>query len=100
MDEPTSHLDISHRLQIESLIRELREEGKTIILATHDFQSSAAVADKIVVLDQGRIRLNDSAQSVLESQRLDEIYQVKFNRIGGLGELPILIAKEANSVPL
>lgn len=97
MDEPTSHLDISHRLQIESLIRELRDEGKTVILATHDFQSAASVADRIVVLDQGRVKLNDLAQTVLESERLDEIYQVNFKRVFGFGSLPILIADESNS---
>jgi|CXWL01.1.fsa_nt_gi iron complex transport system ATP-binding protein len=100
MDEPTSHLDISHRLQIERLIRELRTEGKTVILATHDFQSAASVADRIVVLDRGRIMLNDSAQAVLESRCLDDVYQVSFNRINGYGPLPILIAEEINSIPL
>ncbi len=99
MDEPTSHLDISHRLQIETLIRELRSEGKTVILATHDFQSAASVADRIVVLDIGRVKLNDSAQTVLESESLDEIYQVSFQKVYGFGPLPILIATETSSSP-
>ncbi len=99
MDEPTSHLDISHRLQIETLIRELRSEGKTVILATHDFQSAASVADRIVVMDLGRVQLNDSAQAVFESDSLDEIYQVSFQKVYGFGPLPILVAKETNSSP-
>lgn len=55
-DEPTSALDVSVQAQILMLLRRLVEErGIGIILITHDFAAVRAVADRVVVMQQGRI---------------------------------------------
>jgi len=56
LDEPLSALDLKLR---ESLMAELREmhqrDGATILYATHDYNGAAAVADRVALLDRGRL---------------------------------------------
>ncbi len=54
-DEPTTALDVSVQKRILGLFRRLKEEGKSIILVTHDFGVVAEVGDKVIVLKEGRI---------------------------------------------
>ena len=58
-DEPTAMLDPSGRAEILSIIRDLHEQGKTIILITH-FMEEAAQADRIVVMEKGRPILDET----------------------------------------
>lgn len=54
-DEPTTALDVSVQKKILQLFRKLREEGKSILLVTHDFGVVAEVGDRVIVLREGKI---------------------------------------------
>jgi peptide/nickel transport system ATP-binding protein len=55
-DEPTTALDVTTQKQILSLIRELQEQHNTaVVFITHDFGVVAEIADRIVVMNQGRV---------------------------------------------
>jgi len=54
-DEPTTALDVSVQKKILALFRRLKEEGKAVILITHDFGVVAEVGDRVIVLKEGRI---------------------------------------------
>lgn len=53
LDEPTSGLNREETLKIVSLIQELRHEGMNIILVEHDMETIMALADRIIVLNNG-----------------------------------------------
>ncbi|AYD89376.1 molybdate ABC transporter permease subunit [Actinomyces lilanjuaniae] len=56
LDEPTASLDVSARQELRHLVsRRAREEGLTVLLVTHDVVDVAALADTVVVLEQGRV---------------------------------------------
>ena len=55
LDEPTAGLDPRSRNELRALIRELRAEGRTILLSTHDLQEAAELCDRIAIIDRGRI---------------------------------------------
>src|ERR1700760_2007897 len=55
LDEPTAALGVMESAQVEDLIAGLRERGTTILLACHDIDQMFRLADRIVVLRQGRI---------------------------------------------
>lgn len=55
LDEPTAGLDVSTRVVLHELIRELREEGTTILLSTHDMAEAEAMADRVAILLRGRL---------------------------------------------
>jgi NitT/TauT family transport system ATP-binding protein len=56
LDEPFASLDVILREQLYQLLREIRiQYKKTIIMVTHDFRDAIALADRILILSQGRI---------------------------------------------
>jgi len=55
LDEPTFGQDRARADELLGLLRELNEEGKTIIVVTHDMQLVAEYADRMVVLADGRV---------------------------------------------
>ncbi|GAB3686945.1 daunorubicin resistance protein DrrA family ABC transporter ATP-binding protein [Actinocorallia lasiicapitis] len=55
LDEPTAGLDPVAAAEFRTLIRELRAEGRTVLLATHDLDEAAALCDRISLIDQGRL---------------------------------------------
>jgi signal transduction histidine kinase/ABC-type cobalamin/Fe3+-siderophores transport system ATPase subunit len=55
LDEPTASLGVKEAAQVEQLIMGLRQQGTTILLACHDIDQMFRLADRIVVLRQGRI---------------------------------------------
>jgi oligopeptide/dipeptide ABC transporter ATP-binding protein len=69
-DEPTTALDVTIQAQILALLAELkRESGMAMVLITHDFGAIAGVADRVAVMQAGRIVELDSAARVLEAPR-------------------------------
>jgi len=54
LDEPTRGLDYAQKDELASLLLELKQEGKTIIMATHDVELVAACADRVILLAEGR----------------------------------------------
>ncbi len=71
LDEPTAMLDPSGRREVIETVKKLnREEGITIVLITH-YMDEAVQADRVVVVDGGKIRMDDIPQKVFA--RVDEI---------------------------
>jgi ABC-2 type transport system ATP-binding protein len=60
LDEPTLGLDPQTSNFIRTFIKELREQGKTIILTTHDMIEAEMLSDRVAIIDQGKISALDS----------------------------------------
>lgn len=54
MDEPTAALGVRETAQVLDLVRKLKEDGRAVILISHNMQDVAAVADRVVILSSGR----------------------------------------------
>lgn len=55
LDEPTAGLDVEARLSLHEHIRNLKSQGKTIILASHDMAEVETLCDRIAILNSGKI---------------------------------------------
>jgi ABC-2 type transport system ATP-binding protein len=55
LDEPTTGLDPQVRLEIHSLIAELRDARRTILLTTHYIEEAERLCDRVAIIDQGKI---------------------------------------------
>jgi iron complex transport system ATP-binding protein len=55
LDEPTAHLDVSRRLEVLALVRELADEGCSALVVSHDLGLAARECDRLAVLGEGRI---------------------------------------------
>jgi ABC-2 type transport system ATP-binding protein len=55
LDEPTAGLDVASRTELHSLMQELKSQGSTLILATHDMAEAEKMTDRIAILLRGEI---------------------------------------------
>jgi len=55
LDEPTAGLDPHARRELRSLIGEMRADGRTVLLSTHDLEEAEQLCDRVAVLDAGRL---------------------------------------------
>ena len=55
LDEPTAGLDVASRTELHSMMRELKSQGTTLILATHDMAEAEKMTDRIAILLRGEI---------------------------------------------
>jgi ABC-2 type transport system ATP-binding protein len=55
LDEPTAGIDPQGRLVIRDVIRSLRDEGVCVLLTTHDLEEADKLADRVVIVDHGRV---------------------------------------------
>jgi len=75
MDEPFANLDWPGVVQTLSIIRDLKNSGKTIIILTHELEKTLAFADRLVILHRGVIRNDGPPAEVLDS--LDPAWGVR-----------------------
>jgi ABC-2 type transport system ATP-binding protein len=64
LDEPTAGMDPIAAREFRSLIGELRAEGRTILLATHDMVEAETLCDRVTLIDRGRILATESPRSL------------------------------------
>jgi iron complex transport system ATP-binding protein len=77
LDEPTSHLDIGHQLDILDRVRRLsRRRGTAVVAALHDLNLAARFADRIVILSRGRKYLDGPPDEVLSERLLARVWGV------------------------
>ncbi|MDR2661769.1 MAG: energy-coupling factor ABC transporter ATP-binding protein [Treponema sp.] len=69
MDEPFANLDFTGVVQVLSIIRTLKQEGVTLIILTHELEKVLALADRLVILDRGKIREDGKPAEVLDRLR-------------------------------
>jgi energy-coupling factor transport system ATP-binding protein len=69
LDEPTSGQDEPFLRELGSLIRELREEGKTVLLVTHDLEFAAEQTSRWLILADGRIIADGSPEEVMADRQ-------------------------------
>ena len=74
-DEPTSALDPELEVEVVRVIRLLAEEGRTMILVTHDMALARAIADKVVFLHLGRIEEEGPPDQVFEAPKSARLRQ-------------------------
>lgn len=55
LDEPTAGLDVASRTELHSMMQELKSQGSTLILATHDMAEAEKMTDRIAILLRGEI---------------------------------------------
>jgi iron complex transport system ATP-binding protein len=74
LDEPTASLDIAHEMSLFELLSELRRDGVTVVIVTHNINVAARYADRLVMLDRGRIAATGSPDHVLTRDTVQSVY--------------------------
>lgn len=74
LDEPTASLDISHREQAMRLLSGLAGAGSTVVAVIHDLNVAAGYADRLVLINKGRVVASGTPAEVLDPDLLEEVY--------------------------
>ena len=74
LDEPTNHLDIRHQLEILRLLRDL---GLSVVTALHDLNLAAAFADRVLLLDKGRLVGSGRPDEILTADAIRSTFKVE-----------------------
>lgn len=91
LDEPTSALDIAQTLHINSLLRKLIDEGKTIVTVTHDLPSASETADFTILMNRGGCVWQ--GKGFPPAQNLSEVYELP---VSHFDQLPDKIETHSN----
>jgi ABC-2 type transport system ATP-binding protein len=78
LDEPTAGVDVSLRRDMWALVRRLRDRGATIVLTTHYIEEAEEMADRVGVIDRGRLVLVEETAALMHKfgkRRLSVIMQ-------------------------
>lgn len=68
LDEPTSGLDPANSRTMKGIIKELKEQGKTIIITTHNMHDAAELCDRVAFIIDGKIRALDTPRNLMKSK--------------------------------
>jgi len=84
LDEPTIGLDVVARQELRDLIREWnREEGVTVFLTSHDAGDIESVARRVIVINHGRVVLDDKVSTVRRKFLRSKIIGARFEELPG-----------------
>jgi len=67
VDEPTSQIDVVGKHKIWNMIRALRDEGSTIILATNELYEADQLSDRVAIMHKGRLLVCDTPKNLKDS---------------------------------
>ena len=83
LDEPTSGLDPQSRLFMWDRVRELRLKGVTIVLTTHDMDEAAEMADRVGIVDHGKLLALDTPSSLIRGLSGQSVLEVTVHKAPG-----------------
>ncbi|HLS79144.1 MAG TPA: heme ABC transporter ATP-binding protein [Nocardia sp.] len=75
LDEPTAALDLGHQEQVLRLAAARAGEGAAVVVVLHDLGIAAAYADRVAVLEAGRVAADGPPREVLTGELLSRVYQ-------------------------
>ena len=77
LDEPTTFLDISHQFDLLELLRDLNEQGKTVVTVLHDLNQAARYARHLIVMKDGRVVTAGAPGEVITPPLIEEVFGLR-----------------------
>lgn len=76
LDEPTSHLDITHQIKILDLLHRLNQEmGLTVLMVIHDLNLASEYCDQLILFNEGQVFTQGAPEEVLTFDTIETVYQ-------------------------
>lgn len=74
LDEPTSHLDLVNQLETLSLLKDLRDQGKTVIVVIHDLEPAFTFGDYIYLMSNGELVDSGTPDEMCSSNKIKDVF--------------------------
>jgi iron complex transport system ATP-binding protein len=93
LDEPTNHLDLQHQATILSLARiQAEKDSLAVLMALHDLNLVSLYADRVILLENGRIAAQGTPENVLTEEQINRVYQTQIEVVKVAEyEIPIIL---------
>lgn len=91
LDEPTAHLDVRHALELFRLLRGLADQGRVIVVASHELWQLARYCDRLLLLDRGRVAASGLPAAVLRSAACRRAFGVRFALVRTRGRISAVV---------
>ena len=86
-DEPTNGLDIITAKTVTDFLIDLKNEGKTIILSTHIFSLVEKICDRVGIIFDGKMIIEDDVKKLTQNMSLeDKFFEIYSKKVGGNNE--------------
>jgi ABC-2 type transport system ATP-binding protein len=82
LDEPTVGLDPQASRDLRARVRELRDQGKTVLLTTHYMEEADQLCDRVAIIDHGRIVALDTPAALKRTIRAEEVVHLEIGLLG------------------
>lgn len=91
LDEPTSYLDIRHKIELLNILREMaREKGITVIMSLHEIDLATKISDYLLCVKGDTISAFGAPEEIMEGDTIDRLYEIQhgsYNLLFGSVEL-------------
>lgn len=78
LDEPTSHLDIKHKLEVMQILNDLAcETGLTVILALHDIDIAVKACQNVLMVKAGKVVAQGRPEDIVKNDTIEKLYNIK-----------------------
>lgn len=77
LDEPTTGLDPTNRRQLWEIIRQFKDEGRTILLTTHYMEEAERLCDQVAIIDQGKIISEGSPRQLISGLGAEHVIELQ-----------------------
>ncbi|QSX08376.1 ABC transporter ATP-binding protein [Alkalibacter rhizosphaerae] len=100
LDEPTSHLDVHHQLEVLELVKRLnRERNTTIVAVLHDINMAARFSDRLILLSNKNVLADGPPDYVVDEKYLGKVYAMEMvvrnnNLLSTREVIPIRVIKD------
>ncbi len=91
LDEPATALDVRHQLDLVAILRELAAEGVGAVVVVHDWNFAVRVANRVAVLQDGRLRAVGAPAEVLRPELFRAVFGVEVDLVERPGGVPLLV---------
>jgi iron complex transport system ATP-binding protein len=92
LDEPTSALDLHHQISVLNKVEEIKSTGVTIISTMHDITLGAMYAERIIIMQSGRVLLDGESHAVIHSPELRSAFDDRISVHKLENGRPVIIA--------
>ena len=81
MDEPTNNLDMACKFEVMGLARQMKDAGKTVVMVLHDLELALSCADRVALLEAGRLRACAAPEELYRSGMLEAVFGIRVQKV-------------------
>jgi iron complex transport system ATP-binding protein len=98
LDEPTAALDVGHEMALFELLRQLVTDGLGVLVITHHLNLAARYADRLVLLDRGRVVADGAPAAVLRADLVSRVFEWPVAVVPWNDQVPQVVPLRRNEV--